>query len=129
MGQQVNIFSELNQERIGEVKAKNKSWKVKYIRPEVKWANHEQVEVWLKAKRRTELTSVAKDGDDLWLGVKGQSNLRIAGSLRNSCRWIEIDFFIRGRVCLYFGDVKILLVYLRLSNLNKIKISKRVMRR
>jgi hypothetical protein len=27
--------------------------------------------------------SVAKDWDDLWLGVKGQSNLDIAGFLRN----------------------------------------------
>jgi len=27
--------------------------------------------------------SVAKGSDDLWLGVKGQSNLDIAGFLRN----------------------------------------------
>jgi len=27
--------------------------------------------------------SVEKDWDDLWLGVKGQSNLEIAGFLRN----------------------------------------------
>ena len=27
--------------------------------------------------------SVEKDWDDLWLGVKGQSNLGIAGFLRN----------------------------------------------
>lgn len=27
--------------------------------------------------------SVAKDWDDLWLGVKGYSNLQIAGFLRN----------------------------------------------
>jgi len=46
------------------------------ITPEAKWANHEQV-IW------TELLSVAKDWDDLWLGVKGQSNLGIAGFPRN----------------------------------------------
>jgi len=87
MGQQVNVFSELKRKLKGVVKAKlKKIKKVKYIRPEVKWANYEQVETYLTNKRRTELTSVAKDGDDLWLGVKGQSNLRIAGSLWNLCR-------------------------------------------
>jgi hypothetical protein len=30
--------------------------------------------------------SVEKDSDDLWLGVKGQSRLEIAGSPRNSFR-------------------------------------------
>ena len=33
-----------------------------------------------------ELYNVAKLRDDLWLGVKGQSNLEIAGSLRNLFR-------------------------------------------
>jgi len=32
---------------------------------------------------KTEPVSVEKDWDDLWLGVKGQSNLEIAGFLRN----------------------------------------------
>ena len=32
---------------------------------------------------RTEPVYVAKYWDDLWLGVKGQSNLEIAGFLRN----------------------------------------------
>jgi hypothetical protein len=37
------------------------------IKPETEWSNYEQVEeIW-----RTEPTSVAKAGDDLWLGVKG----------------------------------------------------------
>ena len=35
---------------------------------------------------RTEPTSVEKVGDELWLGVKGQSNLQIAGSLRKLFR-------------------------------------------
>jgi hypothetical protein len=35
---------------------------------------------------RTEPTSVAKDGDDLWIGVKGQSNRVIAGSPRKLFR-------------------------------------------
>ena len=35
---------------------------------------------------RTEPTSVEKDGDDLWLGVKGQANSVIAGSPRNAFR-------------------------------------------
>jgi len=35
---------------------------------------------------RTEPTSVEKDGDDLWLGVKGQSNQEIAGSPRKLLR-------------------------------------------
>ena len=35
---------------------------------------------------RAELTSVAIDADELRLGVKGQSNLEIAGSPRNLLR-------------------------------------------
>ncbi len=30
--------------------------------------------------------NVEKFSDELWVGVKGQSNLEIAGSPRNSCR-------------------------------------------
>ena len=33
-----------------------------------------------------ELTNIAKLGDDLWVGVKCQTNLDIACSLRNSFR-------------------------------------------
>ncbi len=36
--------------------------------------------------RRTEPTNVEKLGDELCIGVKGQSNLEIAGSPRNSFR-------------------------------------------
>jgi len=89
MGQQVYLFSELKKQIESVVKASLYNGKqVKWIRPEVKWANYEQVEAGLKCQGRTEPTTVAKVGDDLWLGVKGQSNLRIAGSLRNSWRWI-----------------------------------------
>ena len=37
-------------------------------------------------RRRTEPTNVEILGDELWLGVKGQSNLEIAGSPRNLFR-------------------------------------------
>ena len=39
-----------------------------------------------KTKWRTERTNDEKLGDELWVGVKGQTNLEIAGSLRNSFR-------------------------------------------
>ena len=35
---------------------------------------------------RREPTSVENGGDDLWIGVKGQSNFVIAGSPRNAFR-------------------------------------------
>ena len=35
---------------------------------------------------RTEPGDVEKSGDELWVGVKGQSNLEIAGSPRNNFR-------------------------------------------
>ena len=35
---------------------------------------------------RTEPTRVENLGDELWVGVKGQSNSVIAGSPRNACR-------------------------------------------
>lgn len=42
--------------------------------------------------------SVAIGRDDLWLGVKSQSNPEIAGSLRNPFRWGVI-----GSLCATFG--------------------------
>ena len=48
------------------------------IGPETERANHEQTCVSM-----VEPVSVAKDLDDLWLGVKGQSSSGIAGFLRN----------------------------------------------
>lgn len=53
--------------------------KVIFIKPETNRSNYEQVE---GINRRTEPVNVAKFWDDLWLGVKGQSRLVIAGSLR-----------------------------------------------
>jgi len=48
------------------------SWKgVIFFRPETKWANAEQVEGTLREYWRTEPTSVAIEGDDFVLGVKG----------------------------------------------------------
>ena len=46
---------------------------------------------------RTELVSVEKLWDELWIGVKCQSNTEIAGSPRNSfrasleCRDVEVE--------------------------------------
>ena len=48
------------------------------IGPETERANHEQT-----CKYMVVPVSVAKDLDDLWLGVKGQSSSVIAGFLRN----------------------------------------------
>ena len=39
-----------------------------------------------ETKWRTEPTNVEKLADELWLGVKNQSNFEIAGSPRNSFR-------------------------------------------
>ena len=49
---------------------------------------------------RTEPTSVENGGDDLWIGVKGQSNFVIAGSPRNAfrcsvtCFVLEVEHWI-----------------------------------
>ena len=42
---------------------------------------------------RTELVTVEKVSDELWIGVKGQSNLEISCSLRNNFRVsLGLDF-------------------------------------
>ena len=41
---------------------------------------------------RTEPTSVENGGDELWIGVKGQSNFVIAGSPRNAFRCSVVCF-------------------------------------
>ena len=46
---------------------------------------------------RTELISVEKLPDDLWVGVKGQSNWEIARTLRNAFRGSVEVKFNRGR--------------------------------
>ena len=46
---------------------------------------------------RTEPVDVEKSLDDLWVGVKGQSNQEIARTPRNAFR-CSVDFeFVRGR--------------------------------
>ena len=60
-----------------------KKLKVSKIKPETKWSNYEQAEVKCLVLWRAALVYVEKYWDDLWLGVKGQSNLEIAGFLRN----------------------------------------------
>ena len=44
---------------------------------------------------RSEPVSVEKGLDELWIGVKGQSNLEISCSLRNNFR-VSLDFEISG---------------------------------
>ena len=46
-----------------------------------------------KTAWRTEPTRVENLGDDLWLGVKGQSNSVIAGSPRNVFRY-SVSWFL-----------------------------------
>ena len=50
-----------------------------------------------KIKWRTELGPVEKGLDDLWLGVKFQSNPEIAGSPRNSFRASVVIELYEGR--------------------------------
>ena len=45
-----------------------------------------------KTAWRTEPTRVENLGDDLWVGVKGQSNFVIAGSPRNAFRCSVVCF-------------------------------------
>jgi len=56
------------------------------IGPETKWSSQEQFEFLLKLKRRNEPVVVAKPWDDFWLAEKFQSNLEIAGFMRNLFR-------------------------------------------
>ena len=46
---------------------------------------------------RTEPVDVEKSSDDLWVGVKGQSNWEIARTPRNAFRCSVANEFIRGR--------------------------------
>jgi len=71
MDQQENVYSELNLKKNRRSESEIKKFKVIYIWPETKWANHEQAEIFWREKWKAALTSVALDGEDLWLGVKG----------------------------------------------------------
>ena len=59
---------------------------------------------------RTEPTRVENLGDELWVGVKGQSNSVIAGSPRNAFRCSVVWFLLEvglldGRWALWVTDV------------------------
>ena len=56
-------------------------------------------------KWRTEPTNVEKFGDDLWVAEKFQSNLEIAGSLRNSFRASVLVKYVGGRALNVLGAV------------------------
>ena len=45
-----------------------------------------QVEVGIVSQWRTEPVDVEKSSDDVWIGVKGQSNSEIARTPRNAFR-------------------------------------------
>ena len=62
---------------------------------------------------RSEPTNVEKLGDELWVGVKGQSNLEIAGSPRNSFRASVVVEICGGRALNGLGGHK---AYRTLSN-------------
>ena len=55
-------------------------------RRETWWSTHGQVEVGIVSQWRTEPVHVEKCSDDLWVGVKGQSNQEIARTPRNAFR-------------------------------------------
>ena len=46
---------------------------------------------------------VEKPPDELWIGVKGQSNFVIAGSLRNIFRYSVVFEAVRGRALIGLG--------------------------
>ena len=48
---------------------------------------------------------VEKCSDDLWIGVKGQSNFVIAGSLRNIFRYSVVLETKRGRALTGLGHI------------------------
>ena len=56
---------------------------------------------------RTELVTVEKVSDELWIGVKGQSNLEISCSLRNNFRVSLGYLFSGGRALDPRGDLPV----------------------
>ena len=62
---------------------------------------------------RSEPVSVEKDLDELWIGVKGQSNLEISCSLRNNFRVSLGKNRYRGRALILIGGLP---AYRRESN-------------
>ena len=61
----------------------------------------------MKAPWRTERTFVAMTGDELWLAVKFQTNLEIAGSPRNSFRASVVNEFNGGKALSELGGDKL----------------------
>jgi len=45
--------------------------------------------------------------DEVWKGVKGQSNWEIAGSLRNISRYSLVEFIVGVKHSLSFGDASL----------------------
>lgn len=87
-------------------------YKIVVIRiPETKWSSYGQVEKKINLFGRTELVTVAKVWDDLLLGVKGQTNLEIAGFLRNVF-WCCVFFFHYGvrQFLWYWGRLALLFI-------------------
>jgi len=68
------------------------NFKVIFIRPEANRSNYEQAD---GKNWRAELVNVAKFWDDLWLGVKGQSRLVIAGSQRKIFKYVRFDYLFK----------------------------------
>ena len=60
-----------------------------------------------KTAWRTEPTNVEKFGDELWLGVKGQSNFVIAGALRNAFRCSVTCFLLEVELLDGRGDLQV----------------------
>jgi len=90
MGQQVNLVSksifEFSMRDVAKANL-NRVFIVYKIRPETKWSSRSQAELaWNMVGWRAELVYVALYWDELRLGVKGQSNLVIAGTPRNLFR-------------------------------------------
>lgn len=77
MGQQVNMFSKLKV-FLGIVDANFMKYEVKYIWPETKWSSYAQIETQSLIEWRIELTSVAIDRDEVWLG--GERLIKLGGS-------------------------------------------------
>lgn len=80
-----------------------------FIWPEIEWSKHEQAEGSFNESWRAEPTYVAKYGDDLCLGVKGQTNSNSWFSAKS----IEVErtvYMVRGRALDGLGWPKALLI-------------------
>ncbi len=78
MGQQVKFVSKLNFEKVGVAKANSKKWIVNKFRPETKWANHEQVEGFIKLKQKDWTCACGKKLR--WFVIRGESPNKLGNS-------------------------------------------------